>query len=176
MRVLAVSGSLRKASHNTALLRAMAEEAPEGVTFTLFDGLEAVPPFNEDREDHPQPPGLARWRNALRTADLVVFATPEYNTTIPGQLKNAVDWASRPFGEESVLWGRPVAVLGASKTGYGAMWSQADLRKALAKAGARVLDAELAIPYAHRVTGDVLRRRAGGYLADVLDAVKVPAR
>jgi chromate reductase len=178
VRVLAVSGSLRRASHNTALLRALGEEAPAGIELELFDGLEAVPPFNEDREDDPEPEGLARWREALRGADLVVFATPEYNTTIPGQLKNAVDWASRPFGERSALWGRPVAVMGCSPTGYGAVWSQADLRKALAKAGARVLEAELAIPHAHRhfdaegrLSDPGTRRR----LRRFLDAVAVPA-
>ena len=121
MRVLAVSGSLRRASLNTGLLRALAELTPDAVTVQLFDGLEAVPPFNEDRENDPEPQGLARWREALRAAELVIFATPEYNTTIPGQLKNAVDWASRPFGPEAALWAKPVAVLGASPTGYGAM-------------------------------------------------------
>jgi chromate reductase len=170
VHVLAVSGSLRRASHSTALLRTLADEAPDGVLVTLFDGLEAVPPFNEDREADPEPVGLAHWRNALRAAELVVFATPEYNTTIPGQLKNAVDWASRPFGPDAALWGKPVAVLGSSPNAYGALWAQADLRKALAKAGARVLDAELAIPRIHRADPAQLRRRLAAYLDGVLVA------
>ncbi len=177
MRLLAVPGSLRRRSLNAGLLRAMAEAAPPEVEVVLYDGLEDVPPFNEDREGDPEPPGLARWRTALREADLVVIATPEYNTTIPGQLKNAVDWASRPFGEQAALWGRPVAVMSASPTGYGGVWAQADLRRALAKAGARVLDPELAVPHAAArfaadgtCTDPALRRRAARFLEQVLEA------
>lgn len=179
MRVLAVPGSLRRNSLNAGLLRVLAEAAPQSVDVTLFDGLEDVPPFNEDREDLPETPGLARWRRALRDSDLVVFATPEYNTTIPGQLKNAVDWASRPFGEQAVLWSKPVAVAGASTTGYGAVWAQADLRKALGKAGARVVGSELAIPYADRrfdadgnLIDPALRRRISHFLLDALAATE----
>ncbi len=182
MRVLAVSGSLRRHSVNTGLLRAMAEAAPAGVEVVLFDGLEAVPPFNEDREDEPEGLGLARWRRAVREAGLVVFATPEYNHSIPGQLKNAVDWASRPFGEGAVLWGRPVAVMGASPNAYGAVWAQEHLRKALAKAGARVLAPELAVPQARRrfapegtCTDAALRRRAGRFLEQALAEHLAPA-
>jgi chromate reductase, NAD(P)H dehydrogenase (quinone) len=182
VRVLAVSGSLRVASFNSGLLRALAELAPPGVRVEQFGGLEAVPPFNEDREALAEPRGLAAWRRALRAADVVVFATPEYNTTIPGQLKNAVDWGSRPFGPDAALWGKPVAVMGASKTGYGALWAQADLRKALAKAGARVLTPELAVPHAHHRHGedgtlldDGLRRRIEVFLEQVLEETPVAA-
>ncbi len=182
MRVLAVSGSLRRHSVNTGLLRAMAEAAPADVEVVLFDGLEAVPPFNEDREGEPESAGLALWRRAVRGADVVVFATPEYNSSIPGQLKNAVDWASRPFGEASVLWGRPVAVMGASPRGYGAVWAQDHLRKALAKAGARVLSPELAVPHARRrfapdgtCTDPAVRRRAARFLEQVLAEHPAPA-
>jgi chromate reductase, NAD(P)H dehydrogenase (quinone) len=147
MRILAISGSLRRASHNTALLRAAAAMAPEGVDVELFEGLERIPPFNEDLESDP-PAEVARLREEIGAADAVLFSTPEYNGTLPGQLKHVVDWASRPHGQESALWGKPVAVVGASVTDYGAMWAQDHLRKALGLAGARVLDAELPVPKA----------------------------
>src|SRR5262245_33500106 len=147
MRILAISGSLRRASHNTALLRAAAAMAPEGVDVELFEGLERIPPYNEDLEADP-PAEVARLREEIGAADAVLISTPEYNGTLPGQLKHVVDWASRPHGQASSLWGKPVAVIGASVTDYGAMWAQDHLRKSLAIAGARVLDAELPVPKA----------------------------
>jgi chromate reductase len=145
MKILAISGSLRAASHNTALLRAAAELAPEGIEFELYEDLEALPPYNEDRDTDQPPTEVARLRDAIEDADAVLFATPEYNATMPGQVKQVVDWASRPRGPDAVLWGKPVAAIGASVTDYGAMWAQDHLRKALGLAGARVLDTELAI-------------------------------
>ncbi len=148
MKILGISGSLRAASYNAALLRAAAEVAPEGVTVDIYEDLELLPPFNEDREDAPAA-RVERLRAELEGAGAVLFATPEYNTTIPGQIKHLIDWASRPHGPESPLWGKPVAAIGASMTDYGAMWAQDHLRKALGIAGARVLDRELAVPNAH---------------------------
>ena len=182
MRVLAVPGSLRRHSFNRGLLVAMAEHAATGVEVVLFDGLKAVPPFDEDDEHLPDPAPLAAWRAALRGADLVVFATPEYNSSIPGQLKNAVDWASRPFGPDAALHNVPVAVMGASSGSYGAVWSQEELRKALAKAGARVLEAELAVPLAGTAFADgvctspKVRRKVGRFLERALSEVAQPAR
>jgi chromate reductase len=147
MRILAISGSLRRASHNTALLRAAAAMAPEDVDVELFEGLERIPPYNEDLDADP-PNEVARLREEIGAADAVLISTPEYNGTLPGQLKHLVDWASRPHGEASSLWGKPVAVIGASVTDYGAMWAQDHLRKSLGIAGARVLDAELPVPKA----------------------------
>ena len=98
MKILAISGSLRAASHNTALLRAAAELAPEGVEVELYENLESLPPYNEDRDTDQPPAEVQRLRDAIEDADAVLFATPEYNTTIPGQLKQVVDWASRPHG------------------------------------------------------------------------------
>jgi chromate reductase len=144
MRVLAISGSLRAGSHNTALLRAAASVAPAGVELELLDGLELVPPYNEDHDTETPPEPVDRLRRRIADADAVLFSTPEYNGTVPGQLKNAIDWASRPFGR-SALWGKPVAVIGASTSEYGALWAQADLRKTLGISGARVLDAELPV-------------------------------
>jgi chromate reductase, NAD(P)H dehydrogenase (quinone) len=144
MTVLGISGSLRRESHNTKLLRAAAELLPPGAELVVFEELEAVPPYNEDRDTEHPPAGAEPLREAIAEADAVLFATPEYNGSVPGQLKNAVDWASRPH-RKSVLWGKPVAVVGASSGMYGAVWAQADLRKALGLAGARVVDAEVAV-------------------------------
>ena len=144
MKILGISGSLRAASYNTALLRAAAQLAPPGVTVDIYEGLELLPPFNEDREDAP-PAEVERLREELESADAVLFVTPEYNTTMPGQIKQVVDWASRPHGPGSALWGKPAGVVGASMTDYGAMWAQDHLRKALGIAGARVLETELPV-------------------------------
>jgi len=144
MKILGISGSLRAASYNTALLRAAALLAPDDVTVEIYEDLELLPPFNEDREDAP-PAEVGRLRAELESADAVLFSTPEYNTTIPGQVKHLVDWASRPHGPDSALWGKPVAVIGASVTDYGAIWAQDHLRRALGLAGARVLDSEFPV-------------------------------
>ena len=95
LRLLGVAGSLRKGSLNRALLRAIADALPAGAaTLELFDGLGALPTFDPDSPAEPEP--VARWKQALAAADGVVIATPEYNYSIPGVLKNAIDWASRP--------------------------------------------------------------------------------
>ena len=145
MKILAISGSLRAASHNTALLRAAAEHAPEGIEIELFDGLDRIPPYNEDHDTDTPPAEVARLRDEISDADGILISTPEYNGTVPGQLKTLVDWASRPY-RDSALYGKPVAVIGASPGDYGAMWAQDHLRKALGIAGARVLDRELSVP------------------------------
>jgi chromate reductase len=145
MRVLAISGSLRAGSHNTALLREVAERAPEGVEVALYGGLESLPPYNEDRDTDVPPAPVRELRKLIGEADAVLISTPEYNGTMPGHLKQAVDWASRPRGTDAALFGKPVAVIGASPTDYGAVWAQDHLRKALGIAGARVLDVELPV-------------------------------
>jgi chromate reductase len=142
MRVLGISGSLRRGSHNSELLRAAADLLPPGVELDWFDGLKAIPPYDVDDDFEPAPPAVS----ALREA--VLFATPEYNASIPGVLKNALDWASRPF-PENALRGKPVAVIGASTGMFGGVWAQAELRKVLGAIGARVLDRDLALPAAH---------------------------
>jgi chromate reductase len=148
VRLLTISGSLRAGSHNTALLRAAAELAPDGVEVVPYDGLARLPHYNEDHDTEDPHGEVRRLREAIASADLVLISTPEYNGSVPGHLKAAVDWASRPFGQGSSLWGKPVAVIGASVTDYGAVWAQDHLRKSLGLAGARVLDAELAVPKA----------------------------
>jgi chromate reductase len=150
MKILAISGSLRAASYNTALLRAAAELAPDGVELELYEELELLPPYNGDRDTDDPPARVAELREAIAGADAVLFATPEFNTTMPGQLKHVVDWASRPYGPDAALWGKPVAAIGASVTDYGAMWAQDHLRRALGIAGARVLETELAVANANQ--------------------------
>jgi len=148
LQVLAISGSLRRDSHNTALLRAAEEQLPPSVELELYDGLKSVEPYDEDDDVDRGPRGARHFRDAIENADAILFATPEYNSSIPGQLKNALDWASRPKGENA-LWGKPVAVVGASTGMFGAVWSQAELRKVLGASGARVLDLDLPVPHAH---------------------------
>jgi chromate reductase len=160
MRVLGISGSLRAGSYNTALLQAAAELAPEGVELELYDGLHELPPYNEEHDTDVPPAAVARLRDAIASADAVLFATPEYNGSMPGQLKQALDWGSRPY-QRSALWGKPVAVIGASVTDYGAVWAQDHLRKGLGIAGARVLDTELPVGKANE------RFDADGVLIDL---------
>lgn len=150
MRVLGISGSLRRDSLNTTLLRTAAKLLPAGVELTIFGRLGEIPPFNEDMEIEPAPEAVWELREAIRSADAVLIATPEYNHSLPGQLKNALDWASRPAGQ-SALTGTPVAVIGASKSMFGGVWSQAELRKVLAAMGGRVLEAELPVAEAHEL-------------------------
>jgi chromate reductase len=147
-RILGISGSLRRDSHNTSLLRAAAEAAGPAIEFELYDGLKQIPPYDEDDDLQPRPASVARLDEAIAEADAVFFSTPEYNSSIPGQLKNAIDWVSRPVATNA-LRNKPVAVVGASTGGFGAVWAQAELRKVLAAVGARVLDLELPVPHAH---------------------------
>ena len=153
MRVLAISGSLRRDSHNTTLLRAAADLLPPSVELEIFDGLKAVEPYDEDDDRELGPEGARRLRAAIESADAVLIATPEYNSSIPGQLKNALDWASRPKGENA-LWGKPVAVVGASTGMFGAVWAQAEVRKVLGASAARVIDKDLPVGHAHEAFTD----------------------
>jgi chromate reductase len=143
MRILAISGSLRRDSHNSSLLRAAGDLLGPDDTLELWEGLRDVPPYAEDDEAEPAPAAVAALREAVAAADAVLIATPEYNHSVPGALKNALDWASRPFAT-NVFRGKPVAVIGSSTGLFGAVWAQAELRKVLAAMGARVADVELA--------------------------------
>jgi chromate reductase, NAD(P)H dehydrogenase (quinone) len=147
MRVLAVSGSLRGGSYNTALLRALAEEAPDGVAVELWDGLKSIPPYDADDDVVSGPSEVEAFRALVRDADAVFFATPEYNSSIPGALKNALDWASRPLATNAFR-GKPVAVVGSSAGAFGGVWAAAELRKVLGAMGSRVTDVELAVGHA----------------------------
>src|SRR3954468_16674514 len=144
MRVLGISGSLRRDSYNSGLLRAAAELLPSGVELEVFDGLKAIPPYDADDDVEPAPAAVAALRDAIADADAVLVATPEYNASIPGVLKNALDWASRPHATNP-LRGKPAAVVGASTGMFGAVWAQAETRKVLSTIGARVLEHELPV-------------------------------
>jgi chromate reductase len=157
MRVLGISGSLRGDSRNTALLRAAAERAPARVELELWDGLKSVPPYDEDDDGDLVPAAVTALRSAVAGADAVLLATPEYNHSVPGALKNALDWVSRPL-PTNPLRNKPVAVVGVSTGIFGAVWAQAELRKVLGAIGARVLDLELAVGQAdERIVGGSVR-------------------
>ena len=170
MKILAVSGSLRRESHNTQLLRAAAAAAPEGVEVELWDGVRDLPLYDQDLESGLLPEPVRRLREDWAAADAILFATPEYNGSVPGALKNAIDWASRPKGD-AALTNKDVAVIGASTGQFGAMWAQADLRKVLGIAGARVAPVELAVPRAHETLGADLE----GQLRELLETFAAEA-
>jgi chromate reductase len=176
-RILGISGSLRRDSHNTNLLRAAAEAAGPDVELEVYDGLKDIPPYDEDDDVHPRPESVARLNEAIAGADAILFSTPEYNSSIPGQLKNAIDWVSRPVATNA-LRNKPVAVVGASTGAFGAVWAQAELRKVLASLGARVFDVELPVPHAHTrfdeqgLTDDEIRES----LTEAVEALAAEAR
>ncbi len=153
LRILGLSGSLRRGSHNTSLLRAAAELLPPGVALDIYEGLRELPPYDPDVDVEPASLPVARLRQAIASADGVLIATPEYNGSIPGLLKNALDWASRPF-PANALRGKPVAVIGASTGLFGALWAQAETRKVLGIIGADVIDRELPVGQADTAFGE----------------------
>lgn len=173
LRLLAISGSLREGSLNTALLRAAAGAAPEGVRVDIFGGLRAIPPFDEDQDEGGGPVPVAALREALVASDGLLIATPEYNSSVPGVLKNALDWASRPYAS-GALRDLPVAVIGASSGAYGAVWAQEELRKILRASGARVLGEGVAIGRAEGAfgpTGELARPAERRQLEQVIRAL-----
>jgi len=176
MRILGISGSIRRGSHNRTLLRAAGAELPTGVDLVEWDGLAGLPAFNEDLERTP-PPSVRAFLGFVAEADALLIATPEYNASVPGALKNALDWASRPF-PENVLKRKPSLVIGASTGLFGAVWAQAEVRKALAASGAIVLDAELPVAAADgafsadgSLVDPQLRTRLSALLGDLIREV-----
>jgi chromate reductase len=174
VRILGISGSLRRDSYNTQLLRAAADLLPPSVRLDIYNGLKAVPPYDADDDDHRNPlPVVRELREAVAEADAILIATPEYNSSIPGVLKNAFDWISRPIATNP-LRGKPVAVIGASTGQFGAVWAQAELRKVLGSIGARVIDHDLPVAAADsafdsdgRLRDPALEER----LAEIVDAL-----
>jgi chromate reductase len=128
VRILGIAGSLRRQSYNRGVLRAAVELAPEGATVEIFE-LDGIPPFSEDDEQDP-PAKVLEFKRRIREADAVLFVTPEYNYSIPGVLKNAIDWASRPYGD-SAWSGKPAAVMGASIGAIGTARAQYHLRQVM---------------------------------------------
>ena len=175
-RVVGISGSLRSDSHNTRLLRAAAELLPPGAELDLV-GIGDLPLYNEDLDTHPAPASVQRLRDAISSADAIVISTPEYNASIPGGLKNAIDWASRPFSDNAFK-GKPVLVLGASTGLFGAVWAQAELRKVLNHLGANVLDSEFPVGQAHEAVGEaeLVEHTAGAELERQLSGLVELAR
>jgi chromate reductase, NAD(P)H dehydrogenase (quinone) len=178
MRVLGIAGSLRRGSYNHALLRAAAERLPAGAEMVEFDRLGEIPPYDADLEAEDTPEPVAALRRAMREADAVLVATPEYNHSIPGVLKNALDWASRPAGQ-SALTGKPVVVVGASTGMFGAVWAQAETRKVLGALGGRVIERELPVAGAADLYRDgrlqlspEQSEQLEGILAELADAVE----
>ncbi|HEV7772755.1 MAG TPA: NAD(P)H-dependent oxidoreductase [Conexibacter sp.] len=148
MRVLGLSGSLRRDSHNRALLRAAAAELRPDAELVEWDRIAELPAYDEDLDTAPAPEPVRALREAIADADAILIATPEYNASLPGALKNALDWASRPHAENP-LRGKPAAVVGASTGLFGAVWAQAEARKVLATIGAQVLERDLPVGQAH---------------------------
>jgi chromate reductase len=176
MLVLGLSGSLRADSHNTRLLRKAGELLPPEARLVQFSDLKAIPPYDADDDDGRERPGpVLHLAEAIRAADAVLVATPEYNHSIPGQLKNALDWMSRPLAE-SPLREKPAAVIGASTGMFGAVWAQAEARKVLGAIGARVLDRELPVAAADEALADgldpELERELAAIVAELLQAAQ----
>jgi chromate reductase, NAD(P)H dehydrogenase (quinone) len=177
IRLLGICGSLRAGSYNLRLLLAAQELLPAQAELTILGTLKSVEPFDEDDEDDP-PGGAVTLREAITSAAGLLIATPEYNSSLPGQLKNALDWASRP-NAMSVLRAKPVAVIGASPSPFGAAWAQAETRKVLAASGAEVIEAQLALGSAFEqfdATGHLKSHPHRRMLRQVLDHLVRTAR
>jgi chromate reductase len=153
VKILAISGSLRRDSYNTKLLRAAEELLPGVVELERWSGGKEIPPYDDDDNVQPAPRAVSDLREAIAQADALLIATPEYNSSIPGWLKNALDWVSRPLATNP-LRNKPVVVIGASTGAFGAVWAQAELRKVLAAIGARIVDAEVAVGHAPAKFGE----------------------
>jgi chromate reductase len=171
--ILGIPGSVRRESFNRRLLGNAADLMPADVEFVIWNELKNVPPYDQDDDVAPAPASIAQLRKVIADADALLIATPEYNGSVPGQLKNAIDWASRPV-ETSVLRNKPVGVIGASTSAFGAAWAQTELRKVLATAGARVVGTEVPVARAAerfdaegRLVDPVLR----GQLAELVFAL-----
>ena len=166
IEIAAIAGSLRAGSWARALLRAAADRVPPCVGLTIWEGLEEVPPFNEDRETRPAHPAVAEMRALVEGSGALLIVTPEYNGSLPGVLKNALDWASRPYGA-SALQSRPVAALGTSPLPSGGASALSDLKRLLMRIRADVVDAELAVGKVHTKVVD--GKIADPELADQID-------
>jgi chromate reductase len=173
VRVLALNGSLRGESYNGKLLRAARDLLAPYASVALWGELALLPPYNQDDDGDDPAETVRRLREAVAEADALLVATPEYNATLPGALKNAIDWASRPY-PDSALAGKPAAVVGTSTGLFGAVWAQAEVRKALRTAGARVVEQDLPLGRAmdaFAADGSLRDRECVSRLAEIVDAL-----
>lgn len=181
MKVLGISGSLRKDSHNSRLLDSASRVLPADAELVPLDVevLRNLPHYDEDLDTPDyENPWLTKLRSEISSADAILWVTPEYNAGLPSAIKNAVDWASRPRSDAAIK-GKPSVAISASTAMYGGVWAQDQLRKALTIAGARVIDAEFAVPRAHDVLeehGDVLHADEEPKLAEILETLVEEAR
>lgn len=146
IKVLVLVGSLRAASVNRQIAELAVEQAPDGVELRIFDRLGELPFYNEDIDTAEVAEPVVALRAAAGDADAALVVTPEYNGSIPGVLKNAIDWLSRPFGN-GALKDKPLAVVGAALGQYGGVWAHDETRKSFGIAGPRVVeDLKLSVP------------------------------
>lgn len=170
--ILGFAGSLRKGSHNKALLSAALELVPEGAALEVFD-LDGIPPFNQDQENTP-PERVKEFKTKIRTADAILIATPEYNYSIPGVLKNAIDWATRPYGDNP-FDGKPAALMGASTGMLGTARAQYHLRQTFVFLNIHPLNKpEVMVPFAaDKVdkTGKLTDEKTRGKIKEMLESL-----
>jgi chromate reductase len=172
VRVLGIAGSLRQDSYNRRLLQAASRNLPAGAQMIVYDALKEVPPFDEADELRPAA-SVVELRRSIAEADAVLISTPEYNGSLPGQLKNALDWASRPFAT-NVLRDKPVLVIGASPSPSGTAHANADARRILARIGASVIDRRLLVAHAFaqlQRDGELADVQLRAQLSDVVSAL-----
>ena len=147
-RILAIGGSLRRGSHSRSLLDVASSVTPAGVTLEVYEGLAAIPAFNEDDEGDRTPEPVLAFRAAIGAADVVLISTPEYNGSVPGALKNALDWASRPFGVAEIV-GKPFGLISSSTSPFGGTWALEDLRKVIERAGGAAVESGVSVGKVH---------------------------
>ena len=161
-RILGIAGSLRRDSHNGAVLRAASELLPDGAALETYDELGLLPHYNEDDDTGERPAAVREFYERVAAVDALLVVTPEYNGSVPGVLKNALDWASRPYGS-SVLMAKPALVIGASTSPFAAAWAREHARKALQLSGARPYESGYGV-------GKVdTKRSASGVFEDATD-------
>lgn len=173
IKILGFAGSLRKGSYNKSLLSAALEMVPKEATLEIFD-LEGIPPFNQDLESKP-PEKVKEFKAKIGAADAILMATPEYNYSIPGVLKNAIDWASRPYGDNA-FDGKPVGVMGASVGMLGTARAQYHLRQSFVFLNMHPLNQpEIMIPFVQdkvdsngRLTDEKTRKKIGELLENLV--------
>jgi chromate reductase len=169
VNVLAIPGSLREGSYNVSVARAAVELAPDDLRVEVYEGLGELPLFDDDLDGEDAPASVEDFRRRIVEADALFFVTPEYNGSVSGVLKNAIDWASRPPRGGAAIWGKTAAIAGATTGQYGALWAQQDLKRILGIAGARVVGSELPVARAQNVFDE------GGKLVDALVGERLKA-